>query len=273
VEYFGLKLYELNPHNFVAAKQSEFLKDLKQQLELHELIIISDFSENYSFVVQEAVQGYHWANQQWTVHSFCIYYRKDDRNEPYFQSLVMIAESIKHDITAVHLFETKLVTYLKQRLYMSEIKKIYFFSDGAAGQYKNKKNFFNICQFKEEYHIDVEWHFFGSYHWKSPCDAIGGTVKRIATRASLQRFNRNQITTAQELYDFLRQKSVELKIDVQFCSEAEYKAHDRKIRSRYAKVRTVTGTRVYHCVIPVDKFNVSLKLHSSSNKVDQFSLV
>ena len=35
--------------------------------------------------------------------------------------------------------------------------------------------------------MPAERHLFATSHGKGPCDGIGGTVKRLATRASLQR--------------------------------------------------------------------------------------
>ena len=58
------------------------------------------------------------------------------------------------------------------------IKKLYFISDGAASQYENRKNFASLCQLKNKYKIEGEWHFFATSHGKGPCDAIGGTLKR-----------------------------------------------------------------------------------------------
>ena len=37
---------------------------------------------------------------------------------------------------------------------------------------------------------------------KEPCDGVGGTVKRLAARASLQRPINNQITTPRQLFEF-----------------------------------------------------------------------
>ena len=37
-------------------------------------------------------------------------------------------------------------------------------------------------------------------HGKSPCDGIGGTVKRLVARASLQATVNNQTFTAEEMY-------------------------------------------------------------------------
>ena len=44
--------------------------------------------------------------------------------------------------------------------------------------------------------IDAEWHFFvATLHAKWPCDGIGGTVNRLAAKASLQRPYSEQIMT------------------------------------------------------------------------------
>lgn len=49
---FSKQLASLIPHDFIAKKQSEYLNMRKQQLQRGEFIVISDFAENYSFVVQ-----------------------------------------------------------------------------------------------------------------------------------------------------------------------------------------------------------------------------
>ena len=38
-------------------------------------IVGGDFSENCHFVVQDAAQGYHWANDQVTIHPFIVYHK------------------------------------------------------------------------------------------------------------------------------------------------------------------------------------------------------
>ena len=58
--------------------QKNYLKNLKENLKPNEAIIILDFAENCSFVVQDAVQGYHWNNSQATLHPFAVYYRGDE---------------------------------------------------------------------------------------------------------------------------------------------------------------------------------------------------
>ena len=43
-------------------EQSTYFKNLKEEIQEGELVLVGDFSENYSFVVQDAVQGFHWDN-------------------------------------------------------------------------------------------------------------------------------------------------------------------------------------------------------------------
>ena len=47
---------------------------------------------------------------------------------------------------------------------------MHYFSEGCAGQYINCKNFLNLCLHVNDFGVKCEW--------TSPCDGIGGTVKR-----------------------------------------------------------------------------------------------
>ena len=53
-------------------------------------------------------------------------------------------------------------------------KKIKYFTDGSGAQYKNKKNFANLCAHILDFNgLDAEWHFFASCNGKSACDRNG----------------------------------------------------------------------------------------------------
>ena len=52
----------LRAHYFIAKSPGNFLEDLKEKLKENELTILLDFAENYSFIVQDAVQGYQRPN-------------------------------------------------------------------------------------------------------------------------------------------------------------------------------------------------------------------
>ena len=166
------KVSILFKHRFIAKNQNNYLRLLKNELKSNELIILMDFSEKYSFFVQDAVQGFYWENSRTTLHPFVVYYKLNDilKNKCY----CVISNCMHHD-TSVRVFLSKLLTELKTFL---SFELIHYFSDGSAAQYKNFKNFMNLCHHYTDYGIKAEWNFFATSHGKSPCKGIGGTVKR-----------------------------------------------------------------------------------------------
>ena len=80
-----------------------------------------------------------------------------------------------HGTKTVHAFTCKVISYIKENLHSKT--KVLYFSDGAASQYKNFKNFVNLCDHEIDHSIQTQWHFFATSHGKSPCDGIGGTTK------------------------------------------------------------------------------------------------
>ena len=66
------KCNKLRAHHFIAKAQSAYLSELKENLPSNQAIILLDFAENYSFIAQDAVQGYHWNNSQATLCPFVV---------------------------------------------------------------------------------------------------------------------------------------------------------------------------------------------------------
>jgi hypothetical protein len=63
-----------------------------------------------------------------------------------------------------------------------------------------------------EFGIKAEWHFYAPVHGNGVCDGLGGTVKRLAAKASIQRPYKEQILTAFQLFTWCESniKSAEL---------------------------------------------------------------
>ena len=80
--------------------------------------------------------------------------------------------------------------------------EIIYFSDGAASQYKNRKNFLNLYHHQADFGTEAEWHFSATSHEKSAVNGLGGTVKHLAVRASLHRPYKHQIMTPLQLYQW-----------------------------------------------------------------------
>lgn len=132
---------------------------------------------------------------------------------------------------------------------LPEVKKIVYFSDGASSQYKNKKNFINLCQHENDFGLIAEWNFFASSHGKNSCDGIGGTTKREVTRASLKRPYNEQILTPQDIFKYCNEKITGIKYI--FVSAEEIQQTEAKLAKRFQLCLPVLGTRGYHKFVPI----------------------
>ena len=59
--------------------------------------------------------------------------------------------------------------------------------------------FVNVLNHENNFGVPAEWHFLATSHGKGPYDGIGGTIKRLAARARLQR---TLILTPREFYEW-----------------------------------------------------------------------
>lgn len=119
----------------------------------------------------------------------------------------------------------------------------------------------NLCHHKDDYEIEAEWNFFATSHGKSPCDGIGGTVKRLAARASLQATDTGHIMTPSQLFEWAK---TNIK-GITFCylSTEEVQECSKTLQSRFMSVKTVAGTRSHHRFVPVDNLG-TLNMHRLS---------
>lgn len=261
-----ISLEKLLLHSFLVIRQNEFMKSKKQELTENECIVVCDFSENYGFVVQNAAQGFHWNNNQATVHPFAIYH-KDNNGNLQVKSLVMISECLHHDTIAVHVFQKHLVNFLNAEL--KQISEIIYFSDGSGAQYKNKKNFANLIYHEKDFGLAAEWHFFPTSHGKGACDGLGGTLKRLAARASLQRVS-NPIQTPKQLFEWATESLPNIRI--KYTTNEEYEEEERKLETRFKKAITVKGTRNLHCFIPIGMREMRVKQFSLQENNDSIAV-
>lgn len=160
IDSFCKQLRDLIPHAFIATRQASFLNDTKQALKEGEYVVLGDFAENYTFVTQNEIQSAYFNRPQCTLHPFVIYYRKGEEID--HKSLLVISESTNHDVIAVYHYQQKLLEFMRREF--ATLRKISFFTDGAGGQYKNFKNFYNMCDLKIKEKFDVEVHFFATSH-------------------------------------------------------------------------------------------------------------
>lgn len=268
VDNFCNDLKKLNAHDFISKEQSNFFKSQKEKLKEDEMIALMDFSENLAFEIQDAAQSYYYAKIQCTIHPICIYHKENGELKQ--KSIIVIAESLKHDVKAVYLFQKKLVQYVKKSI--QGVKKIFFFSDGAPSQYKNKNNFLNLCSFRSDFDIEAEWHFFATSHGKNPCDALGGAFKRNAKLYNMKNAT-NPINSARALFNWSQLNS-KSKIHFIYCDEKEYNDSVEHLNSRLnQKIKPVEGSQSLHSFKPIDKNSIMASTLSTSHAKKKFTLV
>ena len=59
IKFVAKKIDLLTAHLYIAKSQAKYLSMLKKSLTSSTCMILADFAENYSMVVQDAVQGWH----------------------------------------------------------------------------------------------------------------------------------------------------------------------------------------------------------------------
>ena len=92
-----------------------------------------------------------------------------------------------------------MISHLKEK-FGDRIRKIFYFSNGAASQYENKYNFSNLINHKNDFGINAEWHFFATTLGKGAWGGIGGTIKRDAYFTSLQKDTDLLLTSPERLF-------------------------------------------------------------------------
>lgn len=254
------KLTALKPHSFIAKQQSLFIAEKKENLLHGEVLVMFDFSENYSYVVQNASQAFHFNNNQCTVFPVIYYYREG--SEIKHQSCIFLSDSIKHDTAAVATIKKKLILEIRGKV--KSLKKIIYNTDGAKQHFKNKYQICNLIHHKEDYGVDAEWHYCVTAHGKSHYDGIGATFKREAYRTSLTLGLKVPLLTFDRLYTWAEEHFKSIKIFR--YTQIEHNAMTRKLKKRFESALPVPGISQNHGFIAQSKSALIIKRYSNAAK-------
>ena len=152
-----------------------------------------------------------------------------------------------------------------------KVDKIIYFSDGSAAQYKNRKKFLNLCYHKSDFGVHTEWNFYATSHGKGPNYGIGGIVKRLAAKASLQKPYNSQIMTPCQLFEWGAENLTSLHF--KYSTTIDYS--EECLEERLKVSRTIPGIQKLHCFIPLSNSIVLTKKFSNScvGKEEKITLV
>ena len=106
------KLDNITTHSFIAKSQAGCLKQLKNTIGADEMIVLGDFAENYFFLVQKEIQGYHWNKSQCSLHPLVVHIRSSDNLVE--SSLCILSEDLNHDVAFAYKVIKETVYFIKK---------------------------------------------------------------------------------------------------------------------------------------------------------------
>ena len=105
-----------------------------------------------------------------------------------------------------------------------------------------------------DFQLTAEWHFFATSHGKSVCDGIGGTIKRLASRKSLQATTDGHILTPEALFEWATMNVTGIKVF--FVSSSDVMKYVNQQERRFKSAKKIAGTRSHHCFLPSSEGNL-----------------
>lgn len=134
-------------------------------------MICLDFSENYDFVEQDAIQGAHLNYQHCTLHPIVVYYLKEGEGKS--KCFCYVSDDMKHDAAAVYSFVADKVKQLKE--VSPNFRELIVWSENGPNHNKCRQNFANISLFFSEFGIKIKWMTFFTFHGRNSSYGVGGT--------------------------------------------------------------------------------------------------
>ena len=122
IELLINKIDILTTHSYIAKSQAGYLKKLKNDLKENEVIVLGDIAENYGFIVQDEIQGFHWNTSQCTLHPVVVYYKQNGNLQNH--SLRYISDDLNHDVDFVYKVVAETIQFVKDFLIV-DLEHIY----------------------------------------------------------------------------------------------------------------------------------------------------
>lgn len=231
-------------HKYLVRTQFEFMTKTKLTQAENECLLIMDFSQNYSTISQNEVQFAFFTQRQISV--FTAYaYVGQTKPIPF----IIVNDDISHNKFQVWYYMRLIIQEIKQRCPLLEHVRV--LTDGCACQFKNKYILSNLIRAKEDFGVTVEWHFSPTSHGKSEADGLGGTFKRNVYNRVLT--GRHEVYNAKDFFDCAKSFADDTKL---ICvSDHEYSEFQAMLKSRWASVKNIPGTRNFHLFAPTQEEN------------------
>ena len=234
----------MSTHLFHFSWQAMQFDECKKQLQEGDVMLVMDFSTNYSHHRQGEVHGGFWCRKQTTLHPIITYYPCPQKcDQLVCDKIMLVSSDVKHDSFAVDTYVDKALSHLKEN--RIPVKRIIMWLDNCGTQYKSCKVFDSMSKFK---HIPVMQNYFCAKHGKAEADgAIGHLSMHIdaVVRSGSQEFS--------DAGEVVRYCNLKLRVhndnDAMCCHWQRHYFEESVInRDVTMKCETIKGTLRFHSV-------------------------
>ena len=111
IDMISNSIDKLTSHSYIAKAQSSHLKLRKENIDENTILVLVDFSENFTFIVQDEIQSYHWCKEQATLHPIVMYYKENGTVK--HKSFCVISDELHHDVSMVYQIQTVFLNYVR----------------------------------------------------------------------------------------------------------------------------------------------------------------
>lgn len=133
-----------------------------------------DYAEKFGLTDQNQIQSGYWSTKYISIFTAYIWIGGSAGEGHGFGLVSNSTEQDKYSvITCLEILINEIVSM------MPDVNKIFFFSDNASSQFKNRYIIHHLTTMLDSYDIDINWNYFASGHGKGTVDAIGGVLKRL----------------------------------------------------------------------------------------------
>ena len=129
------------------------------------------------------------------------------------------------------------------------MEKTYCFSFGSAAHFKTRKKFSNIYFHENDFGKKAMEKEFAMDWGKG-----GGTINRLAARASFQRPYKDQILTS--LFFYTRCKTNTNSTEFYFFNMEQ---HQEEVHRRFLTAKKIPGIQRFHCFLPLPDGQIFVK--------------
>lgn len=187
-------------HNFRARWQSEQFRECLKTFPRGTIVSSIDFSENYTFLVQNEIQSQHWDNKQVTLLIHVTYRHREDAESieatvglPVKAARVSAQDTSRDIIADYHFYisddnnhDTLFVQHCMDQHWewMADqgihVDQHWVWSDGAASQFKACRPFYYVSRYYSRHGARMKWFFHASGHGKGV--AVSNTSLNFSRR-------------------------------------------------------------------------------------------